>query len=69
MIFRNFNLIYKKYFMSNFGLYENPTKRYEYFSILYRDTKCFASDEQDEKILNVLNGLGLRVVAENFETG
>ena len=47
----------------------NPTKRYEYFSILYRDTKCFASSEQDEKILNVLNGLGLRVVAENFDIG
>ena len=41
---------------------ESPSKRYEYFSILYRDTKCFASDEQDAKLLNVLNDLGLRVV-------
>ena len=40
---------------------ENQTKRYEYFSILYRDTKCFASDERDAKMLNVLNDLGLRV--------
>ena len=47
----------------------NPTKRYEYFSILYRDTKCFASNEQDAKILSVLNDLGLRVVVENFEIG
>ena len=39
---------------------ENLSKRYEYFSILYRDTKCFASDEQDAKILNVLNDLELR---------
>ena len=45
------------------SLNENQTKRYEYFSILYRDTKCFASDEQDAKILNVLNDLGLRVAS------
>jgi len=56
-----------RYLMCN--LNGNSNKRYEYFSILYRDTKCFASSEQDEKILNVLNDLGLRIVVENFETG
>ena len=58
-----------KYFMCNFSLNGNQNKRYEYFSIFYRDTKCFASDEHDGKILNVLNDLGLRVVLKIFDTG